>query len=296
MRRKQVTIALAAVMSLLFAGCGPSEREVELNDEIAALTTQRDEARAELDAVSGELDELKATPVGRLCVARLVVPADGVAEADDAALEQADGLYAQLVADYPDEAFHEEAASTYSTIREERCLRALAPYEGFHDGIKDAKDKELKQAETELAEIGSNFEDTKTVREVDKLLSAIDKEWDRRGRPVSGPSFVADATKHAGQVIRIKGKLSSFEGGPYYNRFYQTVYGGIQFGFNDTDKAATWLDGEWYGVEFATDFERFLEFIELANRGRSGEIVLYVNDDGSFQTRRIIIGNEVFEF
>lgn len=296
MRQNKLTISFALVLLFLFAGCGPSEREVELNDEISALTTQRDEVRAKLDAVSAELEELESTPVGRLCSARLVVDAEGVSAADDAALEQADGLYAQLIAEYPEEAFGEEAAATHTAIREERCRRALVPYEGFDDGLKEAKDKELKQAENELSAIASNYSDTKSVREVEKLLKAIDREWDRRGRPVSGPSFVADAAKYAGQVIRIKGKLSSFEGGPYYNRFYQTVWGGIQFGFSDTDKAATWLNGEWYGVDFADDFDRFMEFIELADQGRKGEIVLYVNDDGSFQTRRIIIGNEVFEF
>lgn len=288
------------LLSTLLVGCGPSEREVELNDEIAALTTQRDEVRAKLDAVSAELEELEAAPVGRLCSARLVVSADGVAEADDAALERADGLYARLVADYPEEAFNEEAASTYSAIREERCLRALAPFEGFAEGLKSAEDEELEKTETELSSIGSTYDDTDAVRRVDKLLAAIDREWDRRGTLVSASAFAADSEPYANQTIRVPGRLTYTAGDPIMMMGTAWRYGEYQFTFKGTNQYVGWeaLDKSIViGGDFCDDEVQRDRFYELAQQGVDGEIVLEMDSKGiAFRTIRIIIGDEEFNF
>lgn len=294
-------IAAACILLLtLPAGCGPSEREVELNDEISALTTQRDEVRAKLDAVSAELEELESTPVGRLCSARLVVSADGVAEAEDAALEQADGLYAQLIADYPEEAFGEEAAATHTAIREERCLRALAPFEGFAEGIKSAADEELEKAETELSSIGSTYDDTEAVRRVDKLLAAIESEWDRRGTLVSASAFAANSEPYANQTIRVPGRLTYTAGDPMMMMGTAYRYGEYQFTFKGTNQYVGWeaLDKSIViGGDFCDDAVKRDRFYDLAQRGVDGEIVLEMDSKGiAFRTIRIIIGNEEFNF
>lgn len=285
---RQLIAAACILLLTLPAGCGPSEREVELNDEISALTTQRDEVRAKLDAVSAELEELESTPVGRLCSARLVVSADGVAEAEDAALEQADGLYAQLIADYPEEAFVEEAAATHTAIREERCLRALAPFEGFAEGIKSAADEELEKTETELSSIGSTYDDTDAVRRVDKLLAAIEREWDRRGTLVSASAFVANQAKYAGEVIRIPGQL----------HFFPDLYL-VEFSLENTDKSIQWSTMELGRIQELRDddlaaYNHFL--FDLCAEEAKGEVVISVSSNGMFQVKRLLIGNEEFNF
>ncbi|MBD3372567.1 MAG: hypothetical protein GF403_07630 [Candidatus Coatesbacteria bacterium] len=273
---------------------------MELNDEIETLGRRRDQVRSELEVVSSELDELKATPLGRLCSARLVVAAEGVAEADDDSLEKADGLYAQLIADYPEEDFNEEAAGTHSLIREERCRRALASYEDYSDGLKEAKDNKLEQAESELSAIASNYSDTKSVREVEKLLKAIDREWDRRGRPVSASAFAADSEPYANQTIRVPGRLTYQAGDTIMMMGTAWRYGVYEFTFKGTNKYVSWeaLDKSIFiGGRFCDDEVQRDRFYELAKQGTDGEIVLEMDSKGiAFRTIRIIIGNEVFEF
>ncbi len=208
MRIKKTVLLAVLVASVLVIGCGPSEKEVGLTEEIEGLTGTREGLRTRLDEQKAELERIKATPAGILCVARLVVPAEGVTDASNEELLKAEGLYQATFEAYPDDELCKEVKKTHEEIREERGQRAVESYNYLRDGTRKATDKQLEEAERKLEAVCRDFEDTKAAKEAKRLLGKIESEWNKRGRPVNPDLLVKDVNAFAGEVVRFDSYIS----------------------------------------------------------------------------------------
>lgn len=202
-------LVLVVFLLVALTACGPSEKEVALSDEVAQLTETRQsiewkraEKQLELDQKQTELEEIKATPAGALCVARLIVDVDGVEQASDAELQKGEELYLSVTENHSDSEFAKEAKKTYKAIREERVSRQVAAIDAKLDDIRKTSDSTLENCEEGLQEIISSFEDTKGVKAAKTLLRNIEREWRKRGKPVNPKTLAKDKSEYAGEYVR----------------------------------------------------------------------------------------------
>jgi|GEM_PF-4948921 len=147
------------------------------------------------------------------------------------------------------------------------------------DGVEQASDAELQKGEELYGILIERYPDSEYVKEAKRVLRKIEDIWKYKGKPVSASDFTKNREAYAGQTIVIPGKLDA-------NSY------SIEFRFDGSGRGVSWYMGD----PTLPSFDNTVILTNLARRGTSGEIVLKVNNDGSFRVQRIFAGGETIEF